>query len=131
MTRRWRSAQGTLLGATLLLACPSDPHTDGSRDVAGDWWVDFGNAPGGLRLEEGRVVAFCYGPDATLGGYTVWEGWLVLTIDFNDGAGERLLSGPITERGEAGFEVELTALAPGSKIVFSPYTGDCSEAAGR
>ena len=114
-----------LVATLLAFACSSGSYTDGSVAADGDWQVDFGEDQGVLRLEEGRIVALCYGPDVVLGGYTVKDGWLFLTMDFMNGR-EQLFAGRVQEEGDSGFRLELSQAAPGSRLVFSPFTGDCA-----
>ena len=119
-----------LFAALFSFVCCGGSYTDGSASVAGVWFVDFGKDQGVLKLEEGEIWALCFGPDAKLGGYTVKQGWLFLTMDFMDGRGEHTFAGPVRNEGESGFRLELAGMEPGLKLTFSPYSGDCSEVYG-
>lgn len=125
MIRRKREPWILAFAALLAFACSSGSYTDGTIAADGDWHVDFGKDQGVLRLEEGRIVALCYGQDVVLGGYTVKDGWLFLTMDFMDGR-EQLFAGKVQLAGQSGFRLELADAGPGSQLEFSPFTGDCA-----
>jgi hypothetical protein len=144
--RRERSMirQGCVLGLLVLASlfaagCTGESYTDGSISVDGEWEVDFGANQGVLRLVDGEIFAICYGPTARLGGYTAREGWLTMTMDFMDGGGDHTFAGPVlfdekVEAGaeaNAGFRLQLAVMAPGAKIEFTPFDGDCSDVTGR
>lgn len=132
--RRIGARHGFGLAALVLLlalACSGPDYTDGSAEVEGDWWVDFGADEGALRLADGEILALCYGPAVQLGSYRVRSGRLAMTMDFRDGAGEHRFGGAVVRDSDDGFRLDLAEVAPGAKLTFSRYEGDCSETPGR